>query len=127
MNLMLNFWAPRSDAHIPDFNQDWSKGMDDSKMPFEASFAYIEVYSYDVDTKTFNFSWSDNFDGGLDETLWTAADGVGWDTNLSTFEKSQVEAKDHKLTLTMTKNPQSMRDTYESVSPAFIPLGSFLN
>ena len=80
--------------------------MDDSKMPFRASFQSLEVYDYDVATGTFNFSWSDNFQGGLDESKWTVADGVGWDQNLSTFEKSQLEVEDQSLTLIMNKNSQ---------------------
>ena len=80
MNLMLNFWAPREDAHISDFNQDWSKGMDDSKMPFYATFEDVKVYSYNTTTKTFELEWTDDFSGTtLDESKWTVAENVGWD------------------------------------------------
>ena len=101
--------------------------MDDSKMPFRASFQSLEVYDYDVSTGTFNFSWSDNFQGGLDESKWTVADGVGWDQNLSTFEKTQLEVEDQSLTLIMNKNSQNYEDANNSRSPAFLAMSSFLN
>ena len=87
--MKLNFWAPRSDAHESDFGQDWAEGRDDSTMPWVAMFDYVEVYSYDVETRKFELAWRDDFDGdSLDTTKWTVADNLGWDTNLSTFMAS---------------------------------------
>ena len=120
MNLMLNFWAPRSDAHISDFNQDWSRGMDDSKMPFVAMYESIEVFSYDQRTKTFVPAWSDNFDGqSVDESKWTVADGVGWDQNLSNFMASQVSVNNGSLQLKMEHE--------RSMGPSFLSYSHFLN
>lgn len=39
-NIMMNFWAP-GDVHR------WSKGLDDSKMPFYTYYEWIKVYDYD--------------------------------------------------------------------------------
>ena len=122
MNLMLNFWAPREDAHISDFNQDWSKGMDDSKMPFYAIFEDVKVYSYNEVEKTFELDWSDDFSGAtLDESKWTVAENVGWDTNLSTFYSSQYYVKDNKLTLVMEHTPSP------GIGPSFLAYSHFLN
>ena len=129
MNVMLNFWAPRSDAHISDFNQDWSKGMDDSKMPFYATFEDVQVFRYDEKYKNFQLEWTEDFSGtSLDETKWTVAENVGWDQNLSTFYSSQYYVKDNKLTLVMEHTPSPGKYTPSpGIGPSFLALSQFLN
>ena len=113
---MLNFWAPRADAHASDFQQDWSAGRDDSTMPWQAVYDFVEAYDYNSATGGFELAWRDDFDGtSLDTTKWSAANNVGWDQNLSTFMSSQVSVHDGNLYLTMEKAEQ-----HAIIMPAFV-------
>ena len=51
-------WAPRWDAHT----EDWSKGRDESTMPWLAKMDWVEYYSWDAQTDSFNLEWRDDFD-----------------------------------------------------------------
>ena len=78
-------WAPRWDAHT----EDWSKGRDESTLPWLAKMDWVEYHSWDPHTDTFNLEWRDDFNF-LDHHRWSVTDGLAWEGNLSKFEASQV-------------------------------------
>ena len=63
--LMMNLWNPQ----FPD----WAAGFDDSDMPYEAMYDYVETYVYNKKTKNFDLHWRDDFDY-FDEGKWMKSD-----------------------------------------------------
>ena len=80
---MFNMWAPTFDAH----KDDWSKGRDESTMPWTASCDYIEYYRYDSQSDDFVLGWRDDFNY-LDSSKWKVSDNEGFDQNLATYKNT---------------------------------------
>ena len=74
--LMMNLWTP-------DF-PDWSAGLTDTDMPYEAHFDYVETYSYNHKTKNFDLHWRDDFDY-FDEGKWLKSNNMAFNTYGTTF------------------------------------------
>uniref|UniRef100_A0A7S3MIW7 Uncharacterized protein n=1 Tax=Favella ehrenbergii TaxID=182087 RepID=A0A7S3MIW7_9SPIT len=91
---MFNMWAPDVHAH----DEDWSKGRDDSTLPWYAKADWIEYHAWDPHTDTFHLEWRDEFDH-LDHNRWSVPDNFGFDGNLSTYMASQVYVQDSQLVL----------------------------
>ena len=101
MILMMNFWTP-------DF-PDWSAGLTDTDMPYEAQFDYVETYSYNHKTKNFDLHWRDDFDY-LDLSRWEPSDNFGFTDNTTTFFASQVFVQQGNLVLQMSKASTQAND-----------------
>lgn len=97
-NIMFNMWAPDWYAHT----EDWSKGRDDSTMPWFAKCDYIEYHSWDADTDTFEHQWTEDFDT-LDLKKWKVAQNEGFGENLATYMDTQVYAEDGQVVLKLDK------------------------
>ena len=91
----MNFWTPTN---------EWSALINesDTSMPWYAEYDWVEVHSYDPDTKEFMFEWHDDFDW-LDESRWTPSDNKTFDGNTSKFMRSQTYTESGKLVLKMEK------------------------
>ena len=59
--IRMNFWAP-------DWSP-WGDSRDDSSMPWHVDYDYVEISTYNQDTKDFDFHWRDKFDN-LDTSRW---------------------------------------------------------
>lgn len=81
---MFNIWAPTKEEH-EDIG-DWSKDRDDSTMPWYARLNYIDYYSWDAQTDSFNYQWREDFDT-YDASKWVPSDNKGWGGNLATYKK----------------------------------------
>ena len=92
--LMMNLW-------IPQF-PDWAAGFEDSDMPYEAQYDYVETYSYNKKSDSFDLHWRDDFDY-FDEGKWERSDNQGFTDNGVTFFKSQAFVEDGHLTLRLQK------------------------
>ena len=92
--LMMNLWTP-------DF-PDWSAGLTDTDMPYEAQFDYIETYSYNHKTKSFDLHWRDDFDY-FDEGKWLKSNNMAFNAQGTTFFDQQVSVEDGILKLKMEK------------------------
>ena len=62
-------------------------------------FDYIEVYSYNPDTKGFDYEWRDDFNE-FDQTRWHRASGT-FEANSSIFYPSNVYTQDGNLVIKM--------------------------
>lgn len=75
---MMNFWTPSYEV--------WANGFIDFSMPWQALYDYVEVYSFDEDTLSFDLLWRDDFNY-FDETRWKKSDNKGITDNTTTFFK----------------------------------------
>ena len=57
----MNFWTP-------EFSP-WADNLDDSTMPWETRYDWIEVYDFDAANNDFVFRWRDDFNV-LDSARW---------------------------------------------------------
>ena len=93
-NLMMNFWVPTWSP--------WGDNFDPAGMPWELQYDWVEVYTYDQTSKTFDFQWRDDFTGtSLNTDLWLPSNNWSFDQNNVTFMQSQVSVQDGCLVLTM--------------------------
>ena len=92
---MMNFWTPTFDS--------WGGGLNDYSMPWYARYDYLEVHRYNWDTGDFYFHWRDDFDT-FDESRWEVKEGWTFESNSSTFYRSQVYSENGALVLKMEKN-----------------------
>ena len=62
-NLMMNFWTPTW--------QPWGQNYDNSSMPWYVHYDYVETYTYNYQTKGFDFAWRDDFSNDwVDTNRW---------------------------------------------------------
>ena len=112
-SVMMNFWTPTFDS--------WGKGLDASDMPWEVEYDYVETYTYNHDTKGFDFNWRDNFNT-FDTNRWHKSDNTTFDANSTIFRASQAFINEGNLVLKMEPDhPENVhgeaRFTHPSVSP----------
>ena len=101
-------WAPDVNAHT----EDWSKGRDESTMPWLAKMDWVEYYSWDAQTDSFNLEWRDDFDQQSLGDRWNVTDGLAWDGNLSKFLSSQVYISNGELVLKLDKMDESYNPVF---------------
>ena len=89
---MMNFWTPTFES--------WGKGLNTAAMPWYVEYDYVETFTYNVETKTFDFNWRDDFNT-FDTNRWHKSDNTTFDANSSTFRASQSYIKNGKLVLKM--------------------------
>ena len=65
-NLIMNFWPPTF--------YHWHDGFSDADMPWEAKYDWVEVHTYDEDTKQFNLHFRDDF-SMIDKLRWLVVPG----------------------------------------------------
>ena len=56
-------------------------------MPWQALYDYVEVYTFNHSSMSFDLHWRDDFDY-FDETRWRASNNAGFTDNTTTFFKS---------------------------------------
>jgi beta-glucanase (GH16 family) len=76
LHLFLDFWSPTWD--------DWGSGFDDSSMPWEARYDWVEAYDWDAQTDSFVLRFRDDFDF-YDESRWFSSRGWSFNLNSSLF------------------------------------------
>ena len=101
--LLMNLRTPKKSP--------WHDFIDDSHMPWEAKYDFVEVYDYDMTTKDFKLRWKDNFDY-FDTKKWYASDNWGFENNSSLFMASQAYLGDSSLVLKMDYNDGHVREYY---------------
>lgn len=74
-SLKMNFWTPTFHAWGADFEQ--------GDMPWYLLFDYVEVYSYNQGTNSFDFGWRDDF-SFFDQNKWKKTSGT-FEANSSIF------------------------------------------
>ena len=94
MKIMINFWQPT-------FN--WGEGFDESKLPIFTKYDYLEAYSYNKDTKEFEFAFRDDFNS-FNHDMWYTEEGNTFNSNNCNFYGSQAYTEDGKMVLKMEKN-----------------------
>jgi beta-glucanase (GH16 family) len=90
-SLRMNFWTPTVHS--------WGQGLDAADMPWYLLYDYVEVFTYNEDSKEFELHWRDDFDS-FDEKRWHKASG-GFDANSSVFHPENVSVKAGNLVLKM--------------------------
>ena len=73
---MMNFWTPSYNA--------WADGILDESMPWQALYDWVEVYTYNEDTFSFDLHFRDDFEY-FDETRWRKSNNQGFTDNTTTF------------------------------------------
>ena len=62
--LRFNLWASKTAS--------WTGKWTPENLPIEQHIDYVRVYSYNPDTKGFEFKWQDDFEGvALDYSRWS--------------------------------------------------------
>ena len=89
---MMNFWTPMFES--------WAQGFNPSDMPWQLEFDYVETFTYDSKTKSFERHWRDDFNS-LDLNRWILSDNKTFAGNSTVFRASQVFTKDGSLILQM--------------------------
>lgn len=75
----------------PTYTTGWGAGFDESILPIETLYDWVEIYSYDIQTKSFHWEWREDFnDDTLDTTRWNAGEGWGYGDSTCMFKRSQV-------------------------------------
>jgi len=77
----MNFWTP---SWSP-----WGDGRNDSSMPWYADYDWVETYTYNHNTKGFDFHWRDDFNS-IDYNRWAISSKSAFGGSLSSFTTSQV-------------------------------------
>ena len=91
-SVMMNFWTPTFES--------WGNGFDAADMPWYVRYDYVETYTWNTETKGFDFHWRDDF-GTWDAQRWHKSDNTTFDANSTTFRASQAYIEDHHLVLKM--------------------------
>lgn len=89
---MMNFWTPTFDS--------WGKGFNAEDMPWYVMYDFVETYTYNEETKSFDFHWRDEFHD-FNAQRWHKSDNTTFDANSTTFRASQSYIEDGKLVLKM--------------------------
>ena len=91
-SVMMNFWTPTFES--------WGKGLDSRDMPWYCMYDYVETYTYNYDTKGFDFHWKDDFTT-FDTNRWHKSDNTTFDANSTTFRGTQAYIDKGSLVLKM--------------------------
>ena len=103
-SVMMNFWTPTFES--------WGKGFDPKDMPWTVEYDYVETYTYNTETKGFDFNWRDNFNT-FDTNRWHKSDNTTFDANSTIFRASQAFIKDGNLVLKMEPDhPEELHGTH---------------
>ncbi len=95
-SLRFNLWSSKSAAWVGEFT-----GAELADGPQEQLIDFVRVYSYDAESKTFNFEWQDDFDGTeLDRTRWSAGN---WDMENVKLSVDNVVVEDGYCKMRMTR------------------------
>ena len=89
---MMNFWTPTFES--------WGKGFDAKDMPWYVYYDYVETYTWNHETKGFDFHWRDDFQS-FNASRWHKSDNTTFDANSTTFHASQAYVQDDHLVLKM--------------------------
>jgi len=103
-SVMMNFWTPTFHS--------WGQGFDDKDMPWYVYYDYVETYTYNNDTKGFDFHWRDDFNT-FDSNRWHKSDNTTFDSNSTTFRSSQAYVLNGNLVLKM--EPDSHQDAHGDI------------
>jgi len=101
-SVMMNFWTPTFES--------WGKGFQPADMPWYVLYDYVETFTYNNETKGFDFHWRDDFIT-FDPNRWHKSDNTTFDANSTTFRASQAYVNDGHLVLKMEP------DTIEKLHP----------
>lgn len=91
--IMMNLWAS-------DFI-DWTGPFDDSILPVETEYDYVNYYVYDLLTKTFTLKWTDDFKR-FDMNRWSLANHT-FEGNKVDFTPDNVDFRKGILILKLSK------------------------
>ncbi len=91
-SVMMNFWTPTFES--------WGKDFTAKDMPWYLMFDYVETYTYNSETKGFDFHWRDEFIT-FDANRWHKSDNTTFDANSTTFRASQSYVDSGNLVLKM--------------------------
>ena len=91
-SVMMNFWTPTFDS--------WGKGFNAADMPWYVMYDYVETYTYNHETESFDFHWRDDFND-FDPKRWHKSDNTTFDANTTTFRASQAYIDQGHLVLKM--------------------------
>ena len=91
-SVMMNFWTPTFES--------WGKGFNAADMPWYVLYDYVETFTYNSETKGFDFHWRDDF-VSFDANKWHKSDNTTFDANSTTFRASQSYVRDGHLILKM--------------------------
>ena len=100
-SVMMNFWTPTFES--------WGKGFDAADMPWYVYYDYVETYTYNSETKGFDFHWKDDFNT-FDSNRWHKSDNTTFDANSTTFRATQAYVDAGKLVLKM--EPDYLQDIH---------------
>lgn len=91
-SMRFNIWASTSESWVGAFNP--------SILPVYQFVNYMEYYSYNTNSKTFTFSWRDDFNN-FDTNRWSKADWT-FDGNYVDFDPANVVIQNGTLILALT-------------------------
>lgn len=91
-SMRFNIWASTSEPWVGAFNS--------SILPVYQFVNYMEYYAYNTATKTFTFSWRDDFNS-FDAGRWSKADWT-FDGNYVDFDPANVVVQNGTLVLALT-------------------------
>ena len=91
-SVMMNFWTPTFES--------WANGFDEKDMPWYTQYDFVETYTWNSKTNSFEFHWRDDFET-FDTNRWHKSDNTTFDANSTTFRGSQAYVKDGNLVLKM--------------------------
>ena len=91
-SVMMNFWTPTFES--------WGKGFNSADMPWYVLYDYVETFTWNSETKGFDFHWRDDF-VSFDANRWHKSDNTTFDANSTTFRASQSYVRDGHLVLKM--------------------------
>lgn len=91
-SMRFNIWASTSESWVGAFNS--------SILPVYQFVNYMEYYAYNTASKTFTFSWRDDFNS-FDANRWSKADWT-FDGNYVDFDPANVVVQNGTLVLALT-------------------------
>ncbi len=91
-SMRFNIWASTSESWVGAFNP--------SILPVYQFVNYMEYYAYNTSTKSFTFSWRDDFNN-FDTNRWSKADWT-FDGNYVDFDPANVVIQNGTLILALT-------------------------
>ena len=99
-SVMMNFWTPTFES--------WGKGFNAADMPWYVLYDYVETFTWNSETKGFDFHWRDDFNT-FDANRWHKSDNTTFDANSTTFRASQSYVEKGNLVLKMEPDtPQEL-------------------
>jgi len=110
-SVMMNFWTPTFDS--------WGKGFDAHDMPWYVLYDYVETFTWNSETHSFDFHWRDDFTT-FDESRWHKSDNTTFDANSTTFRETQAYVQDGHLVLKMEPDVPRKQLMDHHVGPAIV-------